>query len=93
MRDEHDHQVEPAEELCYLRIPTNKYRGEFFVPIPSYVADAIEVWESVRPPSQKMVEDRKTHKPTTYLFQYRNEPMGKTFLNLRFPHFCGGVKT
>ena len=24
MRDEHGNQVEPAEELCYLRIPTNK---------------------------------------------------------------------
>jgi len=47
MRDEHGVPVEPAEELCYLRIPTNKMRGEFYVPIPGYVADAIEVWESV----------------------------------------------
>ena len=60
---------------------TNKMRGEFYVPIPSYVADAIEVWESVRPPNQKPLLDRKTHKPTHYLFQYRNEPMGTTFLN------------
>ncbi len=56
-------------------------RGEFYVPIPSYVADAIEVWESVRPPNQQAVADRKTHKPTNYLFQYRNELMGERFLN------------
>jgi len=81
MRDEHGQEVEPAEELCYLRVPTNKMRGEFYVPIPSYVADAIEVWESVRPPNQGPLPDRKTHKPTKYLFQYRNELMGIKFLN------------
>jgi integrase len=81
MRDEHGQQLEPAEELCYLRVPTNKMRGEFYVPIPSYVADAIEVWESVRPPNQGTLPDRKTHKPTKYLFQYRNELMGTNFLN------------
>jgi integrase-like protein len=81
MRDEQGNQVEPAQELCYLRVPTNKMRGEFYVPIPSYVADAIEVWESVRPPNQEALTDRKTHKPTKYLFQYRNELMGQKFLN------------
>ncbi len=79
MRDEQGQQVEPVEELCYLRVPTNKMRGEFYVPIPSYAADAIEVWESVRPPNQKPLPDRKTHKPTNYL--YRNDRMGSTFLN------------
>ncbi len=81
MCDEHGQPVEPATELCYIRVPTNKMKGEFYIPVPSYVADAIEVWESVRPPNQKMLEDRKTHKPTSYLFQYRNEQMGRTFLN------------
>jgi integrase len=81
MVDEQGNQVEPAEELCYLRVPTNKMRGEFYVPIPSYVADAIEVWESVRPPNQEALVDRKTHKPTKYLFQYRHELMGQKFLN------------
>jgi integrase len=81
MRDEHGVPIEPAEELCYLRIPTNKMRGEFYVPVPAYVADAIEVWESVRPPNQGILLDRKTHKPTQYLFQYRNDLMGEKFLN------------
>jgi len=81
MRDEQDNQVEPSEELCYVRVPTNKMTGEFYVPIPAYVADAIEVWESVRPKDQPPIIDRKTGKPTRYLFQYRNELMGAHFLN------------
>ncbi len=81
MRDERGVPIEPAEELCYLRIPTNKMRGDFYVPVPAYVADAIEVWESVRPPNQRALVDRKTRKPTHYLFEYRNELMGKAFLN------------
>jgi hypothetical protein len=81
MCDEQGAPIEPAEELCYLRIPTNKMRGEFYVPVPVYVADAIEVWESVRPPNQETLLDRKTHKPTQYLFQYRNDLMGVKFLN------------
>lgn len=81
MRDERGNQLEPAEELCYLRVPTNKMKGEFYVPIPAYVADAIEVWESLRPPNQEAREDRKTRKPTHYLFQYRHEVMGQHFFN------------
>jgi integrase len=81
MYDEKGQRLEPAEELCYLRIPTNKMKGDFYVPVPAYVADAIEVWESVRPPNQAAREDRKTRKPTKYLFQYRNELMGQNFLN------------
>jgi integrase len=89
MRDEHGQQIEPEEELAYLRVPVNKMKGDFYVPIPLYVADAIEVWESVRPPNQKALIDRKTGKPTTYLFQYRNELMGKAFLNVSaIPLLC-----
>jgi hypothetical protein len=56
-------------------------KGDFYVPVPAYVADAIEVWESVRPPNQEAHEDRKTRKSTKYLFQYRNDLMGQNFLN------------
>jgi len=59
------------------------------VPVPSYVADAVEVWESLRPPNQEPLPDRKTHKLTKYLFQYRGELMGKGFLNLHaIPLLC-----
>ncbi len=81
MRDEQGNQIEPEAELAYIRIPTNKMRGAFYVPVPLYVADAVEVWESMRPPNQKVLIDRKTHQPTHYLFQYRNELIGAKFLN------------
>lgn len=81
MRDEQGHLFEAAAELCYLRVPTNKLRGEFYVPIPAYAADAVEVWERLRPANQEALADPKTERPTRYLFQYRNEMMGKNFLN------------
>lgn len=81
MDDEQGNQIEPEAELCYIRVPTNKMKGDFYIPVPTYVADAIEVWESVRPPDQIPLEDRKTRKPTRYLFQYRDELMGSKFLN------------
>lgn len=81
MVDEAGQQIEPAEELCYLRVPTNKYTGEFMAPIPVYVADAIEAWERQRPPDQAALVDRKTHKLTHYLFMYRNKLMGAEFIN------------
>ncbi len=81
MRDEQGQQIEPEAELAYLRVPINKMKGDFYIPIPLYVADAIEVWESMRPPNQKALIDRKTRRLTHYLFQYRNELMGTKFLN------------
>jgi len=81
MRDEDGHQIEPEEDLAFLRIPVNKMRGEFWIPIPSYTADAIEVWEQLRPKLQDPQIDRKEHKPTTYLFMVRNQLMGREFLN------------
>ncbi len=81
MRDEQGRLLDPAAELCYLRVPTNKQRGEFYVPIPTYTADAIAVWERVRPANQEALTDPKTGQPTHYLFQYRHEMMGKYFLN------------
>ncbi len=89
MRDEHGVPIEPEAELAYLRVPVNKMKGDFYVPVPLYVADAIEVWESVRPPNQKALIDRKTGKPTKYLFQYREELMGQHFLNVSvIPLLC-----
>jgi integrase len=81
MRDEDGNLLEPEEDLCYLRVPVNKMQGEFWVPIPSYTADAIEVWERLRPKLQDPQIDRKEKKATTYLFMTRNKLMGQTFLN------------
>lgn len=81
MRDEHGQALEPEEDLYYLRVPTNKLQGEFYVPIPRYTADAIEAWKRLRPKHQDRAVDRRDEKPTEYLFMIRNQPMGKPFLN------------
>jgi integrase len=81
MVDEHGVQLEPAEQLWYLRVPTNKYRGEFWSPIPQYTAEAILAWKVLRPKNQPLVQDRKTRQPTAYLFQYREKLIGSEFLN------------
>jgi len=89
MRDENGNQIEPEEDLAYIRVPVNKYQGEFWSPIPSYAADAIDVWERLRPKLQQPRMDRKDHKPTDYLFMTRNRPMGQTFLNFSvIPLLC-----
>ncbi len=81
MRDEDGHQLEPEEQLAYLHVPVNKMQGEFWIPIPSYTADAIEAWERLRPKLQDAQIDRKEHKPTDYLFMTRKQLMGESFLN------------
>ena len=81
MVDENGVQLEPAEKLWYLRVPHNKYKGEFWTPIPHYTAEAILAWKAVRPPNQSSLPDRKTAKLTEYLFQYKGRRIGAGFLN------------
>ncbi len=81
MYDEDGKQVEPGEDFAYLRIPVNKMQREFWIPIPAYTAEAIEMWEQLRPKLQEPLIDRKEHKPIEYLFMTRNRLMGKPFLN------------
>jgi len=81
MRDEEGKQLEPEEDLCYVRVPVNKLQGEFWAPIPTYTADAIEAWERLRPKLQDARIDRKENKPTDYLFLMRDQLMGRDFLN------------
>lgn len=81
MIDENGVQLEPAENLWYLLVPTNKYRGNFWTPIPQYTAEALLAWKVVRPKNQLPLTDRKTGKPTEYLFQYRGRKLGEDFLN------------
>jgi integrase len=81
MVDEHGVQLEPAEQVWYLHVPTNTYRGEFWSPIPEYTAEAILAWKALRPTKQPLIRDRKTRQLTAYLFQYREKLVGSEFLN------------
>jgi integrase len=81
MVDDNGVQLEPAEKLWYLRVPSNKYQGDFWTPIPHFTAEAILAWKAVRPPNQSSLPDRKTAKLTEYLFQYKGRRIGGSFLN------------
>ena len=81
MLDENGVQIEPAEDLWYLLVPTNKFRGIFWSPIPQYTGEAILAWQAVRPKNQPLLPDRKTGQPTEYLFQYRRRTLGQGFIN------------
>ncbi len=80
MVDEQGVQLEQAEQLWYLHVPSNKYRGNFWTPIPQYTAEAILAWKAVRPKNQPLLQDRKTGKLTEYLFQYRRKKIGEAYI-------------
>src|SRR3989442_11572877 len=80
MVDEQGVQLEEAEQLWYLLVPSNKYRGNFWTPIPQYTAEAILAWKAVRPKNQPPLRDRKTGKLTEYLFQYRRKKIGDGYI-------------
>jgi integrase len=76
-------------KLCYLHIPSGKYRGPFWIWIPDYVADAIRIWQEERPPNQHKLLDRKDREYVDYLFSTRNQKVGEDFLNLSLiPVLC-----
>ena len=73
--------MEPEEDLAYLRVPVNKMQGEFWIPIPTFTADAIEAWEPLRPKLQvARIIVRRTG-PIDYLFINADQLMGGAFLN------------
>jgi integrase len=73
-------EIVPAFDQDMLRVPVNKTRGEFVKPIEKPMARAIEAWERVRPPQQKLL-DRTTGRYTDHLFCYRGQRIGNGFLN------------
>lgn len=75
--------VEPESDgdLCYLHIPPNKTRGAFWIPIPTYTADAIAAWERERPAEQASFVDGKDGAVVQLLFCYRNRRVSPLFLN------------
>ena len=81
MRDEEGLPLDKEEDLVYLLVPVNKTRGSFYVPLPTYTAEAIEAWQVERGARQLEQVDRKDKTLTHYLFQQRNQRMGRAFLN------------
>ncbi len=68
-------------QLCYVHIPSNKTKGPYWVPIPRYAADAVEMWERERPVKQPKRIDSKDNSLVDFLFSLKNKKMGASFLN------------
>jgi integrase len=90
MIDEDGLPLEPSEDIlepetgktvCYLRIPTNKYGGEFWIWIPQYTADAIDACKKDRGMANEALYDAKDRAFADLLFCHRGKPLGDQFLN------------
>lgn len=72
---------EAGKAVCYLRIPTNKYGGEFWIWIPQYTADALDAWKKDRGMANEALYDAKDRAFADLLFCHRGKPLGGQFLN------------
>jgi hypothetical protein len=66
--------------ICLRRVPQNKTSGPFSKPVDPVVGQLIDAWRLVRP-AQPLLEDRKTHERREYLFCFRGQLVGATYLN------------
>jgi integrase len=66
--------------VCLLDVPVNKTHTAFTKPVDRVVGEAIRGWEQVRP-AQPAALDPKTGELVHYLFFYRGQRVGGTYLN------------
>lgn len=66
--------------ICWLDIPVHKTGTAFTKAVDLVVGEAIIAWERVRP-EQPLDVDPKTGELVHYLFSYRGQRIGKTYLN------------
>jgi integrase len=78
-----------AGKIWYLRVPTNKYGGEFHVWIPPYTARAIQDWIALRAKLAPRRYDVKDREFADLLFTTHGRGMTKGFLNrIVIPYLC-----
>lgn len=89
-----DLQVDPTLEtlprgfICLLDVPTNKTSTAFTKPVDRILGEAVVAWEKARP-SQPASLDRKTGEMVHYLFSYRSQRVGTSYLNsVLIPLLC-----
>ena len=89
VRWQHQHDCEDGDQrVCLLDVPTNKTGTAFTKPVDRTVGDAIEAWETVRPP-QPRFEDRKTGELVDVLLAYRGARLGEKYVNqVLIPLLC-----
>jgi integrase len=52
--------VQPS--ICYLMVPTNKYKPEFRKPVAGEVGKALEAWLAVRPAQPPIIDPKTLHR-------------------------------
>ena len=84
-RDEATGQPYP---ICLLHVPQNKTSPAFTKPVDPIVGQLIDAWKHVRP-TQPLLEDRKTGQRREFLFCYRAQLIGSSYLNDKIvPALC-----
>ncbi|BCL78504.1 integrase [Ktedonobacteria bacterium brp13] len=73
-------EILPPDAVCWLDVPVNKTSAAFTKAVDLVVGEAIVAWEQIRP-SQPAAIDSKTGEMVHYLFMYRGQQLGKTYLN------------
>lgn len=72
--------VLPRDAVCWLDVPVHKTGTAFTKAVDRVVGEVIEVWERVRPKQPASI-DPKTGEVVDYLFAYRGQQIGATYLN------------
>jgi integrase len=76
----YDQDTQKEVKTCLLDVPVTKNYSAYTKPVDSLVGQMINIWEKQRPP-QPLKLDAKTNEMVEYVFQYRNTPLGSTYLN------------
>jgi len=76
----HDEDTGEPYPVCLLHVPANKTFPAFSKPVDPLVGQLIDVWKLVRPP-QPLLTDRKTGQQREFLFSYRGQLIGASYLN------------
>jgi integrase len=69
-----------TDAVCLLDIPVHKTGTAFTKPVDPLLGQAIEAWQSARPP-QPATTDRKTGERVDLLFAVRAQPVARTYIN------------
>ncbi|TPG58002.1 tyrosine-type recombinase/integrase [Hymenobacter nivis] len=78
--EENESRSASTHALCNLIVPVGKNGRGFLKPIIKLVGDAIELWEKIRPSVPKHRDD-KTTEEVDFLFVWKGERIGQTYLN------------
>jgi len=79
----------PKDAVCLLTVPINKTSASFVKAVKPIVGTAIQAWKNRRPLDQPPLVDRKTGALVPFLFEYKGQLIGETYLNkVLIPLLC-----